>query len=230
MAVNNEDAKVDKDNGTDDSKFNISNLPFVLNKGEKILYYAKPDRNIYISNLVNDIKYTLGTILAIVFIIFAVAGFILSDFSLGFTNWIYTLVGVFILFLIIEIIGMHTTKRMAVFGYNNQHYWITDQRAIRQIGITTLVSQPIDITPLDTISDVEVMDLHLMRFFNEGFTVIARPLAFTGYMSSNGLAYSSGQSTIKAFPHMTKDAAEEFKENLDNARKAVNPNLNRDEK
>ncbi len=200
-----------------------ADLPFTVEKDEKIVYYAKPDKDIYVHNLTSSVKYVVGIALLVVVVL--IVGFLLFiNPVIGLDNAIIYSVIVIIVALLIEFLATYFAKKSALFGYQYQNYWITTKRLIRQVGITTVVSQALDVMPLDTVSEVEIRDLHLSKMFQEGWTVIAHPIAFTGYMSSSGQAYG-GQSLIRAFPHMTKEQAEEFKKYLVYERDLNNPNL-----
>ncbi|ASI13856.1 membrane protein [Candidatus Mancarchaeum acidiphilum] len=201
-----------------------ADLPFTLDKGEKIIYYAKPDKDIYVHNLTSSVKYVVGIALLILALLIIGFIFFIIESLIGLVNAAIYSIAVIIIMLLIEFLAAYFTKKSALFGYQYQNYWITTKRLIRQVGITTVISQALDVMPLDTVSEVEIRDLHLSKMFQEGWTVIAHPIAFTGYMSSSGQAYG-GQSLIRAFPHMTKEQAEEFKKYLVYERDLNNPNL-----
>ena len=211
--------------GGDNLKINYlpitADLPFVVDKDEKIVYYAKPDKNIYIHNLSNSSFYSIFVPLMVLFVISLIGLFLVFGINDLIINLL--LVAELIIFILISLVSYMLGKKGAEMGYPNQNYWITTKRVIRQIGLTTLSAQPLDITPIDTISGIETRDLHLSKFFQEGWSVIARPIAFTGYMSSTGVAYGD-QSIIKIFPHFSEEGANEFAKYLKYERDLNNPN------
>lgn len=135
-------------------------VPFILQKGEKILEEMRPERN-YVGRAM--LSYFLVYFFVALVILLFVGPVIFA--TLG-NQGLYTLVSVYAFLLAIPLIISYL---VAWLSYTKYHYWITNHRVIGQRG---LLGFSVDSIPMEEVSGVIISRSVLDRIFDLSNVVV----------------------------------------------------------